>query len=192
MDAQEASGAPAGGTESAHGVTREEAIRRGLRAVVRLGHADYFHGPAECPPEGAFIAYVRPEAVVAVCEQLRQDDLHRPGPHPGHAPSHALRGSDGRFRCGHAKIPENSYTARGSVSCRECSLRRSSEWNRRHRDRQRESARRYYTAHRDEIALRRQQHLLAFQLYFHLRRLMIRDGAWPSREERGEPERSEA
>ena len=105
---------------------------------------------------------------------------------PRAAASAGPAGAEGppRFGCGHEKSPENTYGSGARSRCRTCTLKSSRAW----REKNAEHRAAYLNDYRNRKTKLdrsyRRQNRLAYQLYYHLRKLMKRDGAWPSREER--------
>ena len=86
-----------------------------------------------------------------------------------------------RFGCGHPKSSGNIYGSGGRARCRACALVTSAAWNRDNRDRKLEIDRGYRQRSAAKIARSREKHRLAYRIYFHLRKLAIKDGLWPVR-----------
>lgn len=170
-------------SSSVAGLLREEAIRRGLHAIVRIRSGVFGHGPAASPPAGEHVTYASADAANEVCAQMARDakyggDGRAIANHHASRPRLGRRGSPTHFPCGHLRTPENIYGAASRSRCRACVLKHSAEWRKAHADHVRSHSRRYRGIHAERIRDYRRQHQLAYLLYFQLRKILQSEGLW--------------
>ncbi len=180
------------------GLSRDEAIRRGLRAIVRVRRRVYAHGPASDPPPGEFMTYVAADEAERICNEMARNERYGGeriaggkgrGGRPWSAPR---RGTATHFVCGHRRIAENTYGDGSRAKCRQCTIQKMAKWRKENPDRVKLAARLHRERSAAKYAAYRQENRLAYQLYSDIRRLAKHDGLWPERRRRNPKERSAA
>jgi len=175
--------------EQISGITRDEAIAMGLETIFRDSDGFLRHAPARWPFQGTFVAYARPSETARLCREMAEhlpDDSGLPTPH--------RNGSEiaGNFRCGHPRVPENTYGTGSTARCRRCAIDAVAAHRRKNRERYSAYGVAYRARHKKKARDYRIKHQLALQLYFQIRDLAIRDGLWPTKRKPTTKERSVA